>query len=83
MLRIDIDNGTLSVGGMLGLGTINAVDPSGGIATVNVNEGGTLALAQIHGGITSIQPGSVININDNGKVTKTGKYTQTRKFSPR
>jgi hypothetical protein len=71
---VDITGGSLTVGGMIGIGTINAVDPSGGTGTVNVNEGGLLALANIHGGITSIQPGSVLNIYGTGQVTLPGDF---------
>jgi hypothetical protein len=71
---VDITGGSLSVGGMIGIGTIDAVNPSGGTGTVNVNDGGLLALANIHGGITSIQPGSMLNIYGTGQVTLPGDF---------
>ena len=79
---IDINTGgVVNINGMLGLGTINAVDPSGGIATLNVNDGGLLNLAQIHGGIMddtggtySIQAGSSLQLFGSGIVTKTDNF---------
>ncbi|MCA9427117.1 MAG: hypothetical protein KC994_18700 [Candidatus Omnitrophica bacterium] len=68
-------NGTLNqTGGILGLGTIDAVNPSGGVATVNVNDGGALNLFNIHASGTSIQPGSLLNINGTGQVTLPGDF---------
>lgn len=66
--------GVVSVGGMIGLGTVNASTPSGGVATLNVNDGGLLALANIHGAGTSIFPGSMININGSGLITLPGDF---------
>jgi len=67
---IAINNGGILrvLGGNFGLGTINAVDASGGNATVNVNDGGVLNLFQWHN-TTSIFPGSILNINQGGTVT--------------
>ena len=65
---------TGNVDGILGLGTINAVDPSGGTATLNVNDGGLLALNNIHAAGTSIQPGSMLNIYGSGRVTLPGDF---------
>ncbi len=76
-------NGTINqTGGILGLGTNNAQDSGadGGVATVNVNSGGLLAMNNIHGGILggdgnySIQPGSVLNVNGTGQVTLPGDF---------
>lgn len=70
-------SGTLNqTGGILGLGTLNASDASGGTATVNVNDGGLLALNNISsaGGLPSIQTGSVLNINGTGQVTLPGDF---------
>lgn len=66
--------GVVDVGGMIGLGTINAVDPSGGNATLNVNDGGLLVLTNIHGGGTSIHPGSMLNLYDTGRIEMTGNF---------
>jgi len=73
----DIDvhsGGVLTVGSMLGLGTIDAVNPGGGNATLTVGEGGTLALTNIHGGGTSIQPGSVLDLIGSGQLTLPGDF---------
>ena len=71
---VDITGGSLTVGGMIGIGTVNAVDPSGGTGTVNVNAGGLLALANIHGAGTSIQPGSMLNLYDTGRIEMIGDF---------
>ena len=69
-------SGTLQQnGGILGLGTKDAVNPSGGKATLNINDGGLLALNNISGGGTSIQPDSVLNINGTGQLTLPGDMT--------
>jgi len=69
-------SGTLQQnGGILGLGTKDAVNPSGGKATLNVNDGGLLALNNIHGQGSSIQPDSVLNINGTGQLTLPGDMT--------
>ncbi|MEQ8846707.1 PEP-CTERM sorting domain-containing protein [Botrimarina sp.] len=66
-------SGTLNqTGGILGLGTQNAVDPRGGSATVNILSGGELNLNNIYttdGGTSSIQPGSKIDIQGTGRLT--------------
>jgi len=65
-------SGTLNqTGGILGLGTSNASTPSGGTATVNIFDGGLLALNNISGsaGLPSIQAGSFINITGSGQMT--------------
>jgi hypothetical protein len=70
-------SGTLNQsGGILGLGTSNAVDPSSGTATVNILDGGLLALNNIHAGGTqsSIQAGSKIDIFGSGRVTLPGNF---------
>jgi hypothetical protein len=80
---IDIFGGTLSVGGMLGLGTVNATSPSGGTGLLNVNNGGILALSNIDAGtnpdttprLGSIQPGSLLDISGSGLVTIPGNFT--------
>ena len=67
--------GTLTqTAGILGLGTNNAATPTGGSATVNVEDGGILALNNIHGEGTSIQDGSILNINGSGQVTLPGDF---------
>lgn len=71
---VDITGGTLSIGGMIGIGTIDAVNPSGGTGTVNVNDGGLLALANIHDAGTSIHPGSMLNLYGTGQVTLPGNF---------
>ena len=70
-------SGTLNqTGGILGLGTSNASTPGGGTATVNLLDGGVLALNNISGspGTPSIQPGSVINIQGTGQLTVPGNF---------
>lgn len=71
---VEINGGTVNVGQMIGLGTVNAVEPSAGIGIVNVNDGGLLALSNIHANGTSIHPGSVLNINGTGQVTLPGNF---------
>lgn len=72
---LDINSGgTVGIGGMIGLGTVNAVDPSGGTATLNVNDGGLLILSNIHGAGTSVQPGSMLNLYGSGRIEMTGNY---------
>ena len=69
---VNINNGgILNLGGMLGLGTVNATSASGGIGFLNVNDGGLLNLANIHAGGTqgSIQAGSLLDISGSGQVT--------------
>ncbi len=62
------NGGSLYVGGNIGLGTINASAPSGGKGSVFVGDGGLLSLHQISA-VTSIQPGSVLDISGSGVVT--------------
>ena len=71
---IDITGGTITVGGMIGLGTVDAVNPSGGTATLNVNEGGLLTLANIHGQGTSIHTGSSLNLFGTGRFEMAGDF---------
>jgi len=68
--------GTLTqTGGILGLGTNNASTASGGTATVNILNGGLLALNNISGtGTNSIQAGSVIDIQGSGQLTIPGDF---------
>ena len=68
---IDISGSITQTGGILGLGTSNASTPGGGTATVNVLDGGLLALNNISSadGLPSIQPGSLLNIIGTGQVT--------------
>ncbi len=61
--------------GMIGLGTINAVSPSGGIGTIKVSDGSVLNLFTIDGQGRSIQPGSVLDISGSGVVTVPGDKT--------
>ena len=62
--EINISGTLIQTGGILGLGTGNASTPGGGTATVNLLDGGVLALNNISSATNepSIQPGSVINI---------------------
>jgi len=69
-------SGTVHVAGIIGLGTLNAVTPSGGIGFVNVLDGGLLALTNIHGLGTSIQPGSLLSVIGTGRVTLPGDFVQ-------
>jgi hypothetical protein len=69
--------GVINVGGMIGLGTIDAVNQSAGKGTaqVTVNDGGLLALTNIHGAGTSVFPGSMFYLNGSGKITLPGDFT--------
>ena len=60
--------------GILGLGTNNATNASGGNATVTITSGGKLNLNNISGEAEtpSIQPGSKIEINSGGLLTVKG-----------
>lgn len=73
---IDINSGgILNVGGMLGLGTVNASSASGGVGFLNVNDGGILNLANIHATAQqSIWPGSLLDISGSGQVTLPGNF---------
>ncbi len=68
------NGGILNVGGNIGLGTINASTPSGGFGFLNVGDGGVLNLTTISP-VTSIQPGSKLDISGSGVVTKTDDFT--------
>ncbi len=66
---VDINGGVVTVAGMFGLGW------SSGDGYVNVNDGGLLALANIHGdGVTSIKQNSLLSINGTGVVTLPGDF---------
>ncbi len=66
---VDINGGTVNVAGMFGLGW------EGGDGYVNVNDGGLLALSNIHGdGSTSIKQNSLLSINGTGQVTLPGDF---------
>lgn len=73
---IDISGTVQQNGGILGLGTNNASTPNGGMATVDILNGGLLALNNISGspGLPSIQPGSSINIEGSGELTLPGDF---------
>lgn len=73
---IDISGTINQTGGILGLGTNNASTPGGGTATVNILDGGLLALNNISGaaGLPSIQPGSLIDITGSGELTVPGDF---------
>lgn len=73
---VDISGTVAQTGGILGLGTNNASTPTGGTATVNILDGGLLALNNISGaaGLPSIQPGSSINIEGSGELTLPGDF---------
>jgi hypothetical protein len=60
-------SGTVNVGGILGLGSVGFIP--GGVAFLNVLDGGVLNLSNIHGDGSSIQPGSVLDICGSGLVT--------------
>jgi hypothetical protein len=69
--------GTLSqTGGILGLGTENALTPSGGTATVTIGDGGSLILNNISSavGLPSIQAGSLIDITETGQILLEGDF---------
>ncbi|MCA9412902.1 MAG: hypothetical protein H6751_04635 [Candidatus Omnitrophica bacterium] len=74
LATINVSGVLNQTGGILGLGTIDAVNPSGGVATLNVEDGGVLNLFNIHAAGTSIQPGSILNINGSGQVTLPGDF---------
>jgi hypothetical protein len=63
-----LNGGIISVGGNIGLGTVNASTPSGGKCSVYVQDGGVLNLNQISP-VNSIQPNSVLDISGSGVVT--------------
>lgn len=67
--------GIVNVGGMIGLGTVNALTASGGTASVTVNDGGLLALTNLHGLGSSVFPGSMFYLNGDGKITLPGDFT--------
>ncbi len=68
------NGGAISVGGNIGLGTINASTPSGGSCSLYIEDGGVLNLANISPA-TSIQPNSVMDISGSGVVTIPGDRT--------
>ena len=65
------NGGVMSVGGNIGLGTVNASTPSGGKCSLYVEDGGTLRLSNISP-TNSIQPNSVMDISGSGVVTIPG-----------
>ena len=68
---VDINGGTVNVGDMLGLGW----DQTTSQGFVNVNDGGLLALSNIHGdGASSIKHGSLLDISGSGQVTIPGDF---------
>ena len=69
---VDISGTLMQTGGILGLGTDNAVSPTGGAATVNILDGGLMALFNIDGSGNSIFAGSSINISGSGQMTIAG-----------
>lgn len=82
------NGGIFNVGGMVGLGTINASDPSAGRGFIFVQTNGILNLANIQGAAStnldgsanpaylgSIQPNSLLDISANGLVTLPGDFT--------
>jgi hypothetical protein len=68
------NGGSFSVGGNIGLGTVNASTPSGGKCSLYVQEGGVLNLTTISP-VNSIQPNSVLDISGSGLVTIPGDLT--------
>ena len=75
------NGGSLTVGGNLGLGTVNASSASGGKAFLFVQDGGLLSLHQMSSVTTgtggSIQSGSKLDISGSGVVTLPGNYVST------
>ncbi len=73
---VDISGTLNQTGGILGLGTSNASTPSGGSATVNILDGGLLAINNISSaeGLPSIQPNSFLNISGSGQLTLPGDF---------
>lgn len=69
------NGGVFTVGGNIGLGTVNAIAASGGKGSIYVQEGGVLNLTTIDAAGNSIQPNSVLDISGSGVVTKTGNFT--------
>lgn len=68
---LDINGGTVTVGQMLGLGWAQTTSQG----FVNVNNGGLLALSNIHAdGNSSIKHGSVLDITGTGQVTLPGNF---------
>ncbi len=64
--------GTVSVGGMLGLGWSQTTSQG----FVNIFDGGLLALSNIHGdGSSSIKHGSLLDISGTGQLTLPGDFT--------
>lgn len=73
---VDIAGTFTQTAGILGLGTIDVINPGGGVCTINVLDGGLLALNNIHGdGASSIMAGSLINIQGSGQLTLAGDFT--------
>ncbi|MBE0543603.1 MAG: hypothetical protein IH623_19835 [Verrucomicrobia bacterium] len=68
------NGGILSVGGNIGLGTINASTPSNGKGSLYVQDGGILNLSNISP-VNSIQPNSVLDISGSGLVIIPGDFT--------
>ena len=69
-------SGIVNLAGNLGIGTLNAVTPSGGVGRVNVLAGGVLNLHHVNNDLLvmgSIQPGSVLDITG-GLVTLPGDW---------
>jgi len=72
---VDIAGTFTQTGGILGLGTIDANVPGGGVCTMNILGGGRLTLNNIHGdGVSSIQPGSLIDLQGSGQLTLAGNF---------
>ncbi|MFK7851896.1 MAG: hypothetical protein AB8D78_13050 [Akkermansiaceae bacterium] len=88
--QVNISGTITQTGGILGLGTLNAVSPSGGTAVVNILDGGLLALNNLSGasGSPSIQAGSVINmeagstftVNGDGQIGNVQRYIDAGKI---
>jgi hypothetical protein len=66
-------SGTINLTGNIGLGTLNAVTPSGGVGLINVLDGGLLNLHH-WGPLGSIQPGSLLSVFGTGLVTLPGDH---------
>jgi hypothetical protein len=69
--------GVVNVGGMIGLGTGDAVNQAAGkgVATITVNDGGLLVLSNIHASGTSVFPGSMFYLNGSGQIEFSGNFT--------
>jgi hypothetical protein len=73
---IDVAGTLDQTGGILGLGTSDAVSAGGGTAILNILDGGTVALNNISSaaGLPSIQAGSLLTITGDGQLLLPGDF---------